>query len=154
VGFLSVVDEFFYFDLIDYFIYPDILKLYDPYGGLVLSVTDDEIAFEDDLLDDELEDEDYHFEEDELHTWFLHAKFSDQTTLWLSRYLMYIDTVLFNFKLGSFFFHKDGTKSFISNNYFVDGKVDLVKDIVVSSELENYIFVAQIFPVWFFWFGA
>jgi len=61
---------------------------------------------------------------------------------------MYIDVTLFSFKLGSFFFHKDGTKSFISNNYFVDGETSLVKDKELSNtELDNYIFVAQVFPV-------
>jgi len=78
------------------------------YAGIVLSITDEEIALEDDLLDDELEDEDYHLELDDEHSWFFHSSLADLVVIKFSNYLKSIDSILFNDKLSSFFFHKDG----------------------------------------------
>jgi len=68
LGFSSSSNDYFYFDCLDYDKHPDAIKIYDMYAGIVLSITDEEIALEDDLLDDELEDEDYQFELDEEHS--------------------------------------------------------------------------------------
>jgi len=81
VGFLSVADEFFYFDLLDYFTYPDDLKLYDAYSASVLSVIDEEIAYLDDMVDDELDDDTYDTDQDESHVWFNNAKLSDEIVI-------------------------------------------------------------------------
>lgn len=68
LGFLSFSNEFFYFDSIDFFLVPDSVKLYDPYAGIVLSVIDEELALEDDLMEYESEDEDFHYELDDEHS--------------------------------------------------------------------------------------
>jgi len=107
LGFFSTSSDYFYFDCLDYDHAPNAI-LYDLYAGTVLSITDEDIALEDDLYDEELEDEDYHLELDDEHVWFFHTALADTAVIKFSNYLKAVDYNLFNDKLSSFFFHKDG----------------------------------------------
>jgi len=75
---------------------------------------------------------------------------ADLAVIKFSDYLKSIDVILFNNKLSSFFFHKDGNWVLLRNYFFVDNTTRHRFDKLVLSELDNYLGVAQIMYIWFF----
>ena len=154
LGFLSFCDEFFYFDIIDFFSAPDAIKLYDSYAGIVLSIIDETFELEDELEDAESEDEDFHYEADDEHTWFFYLKTVDTITRNFSSYLSFLDFFFFKNKLPYFFFHKESNWASLQNYLLIEKSTNSVIDTLVLNDRDNHIGVAQIFVTWFFWLLA